>query len=49
MATFGNLLANVATLTSRSGIPRGSKLTGLCEFQGVLIQWFMMADALWVS
>ncbi|CAO2657270.1 Nn.00g033960.m01.CDS01 [Neocucurbitaria sp. VM-36] len=48
-ATWGNILANVATLMSTSGIPTQSDhLSGLCEFQGVLIQWFMMADSLWV-
>lgn len=48
-ATWGNLMANIATLMSRSPIPKGnSGLTSLCEFQGVLIQWFMMADSLWV-
>lgn len=48
-ATFGNLLANAATLMSTSGIPKTpGELSGLCEFQGTLIQWFMMADSLWV-
>ncbi|KAH7406187.1 G protein coupled receptor family protein [Phaeosphaeria sp. MPI-PUGE-AT-0046c] len=48
-ATWGNILANVATLISTSGIPhKGQSLTPLCEFQAVLIQWFMMADSLWV-
>lgn len=48
-ATWGNIMANIATLISTSGIPEGSfVLTPLCEFQGVLIQWFMMADSLWV-
>jgi hypothetical protein len=48
-ATFGNILANVATLISTSGIPSDpDELSPLCEFQGVLIQWFMMADSFWV-
>lgn len=48
-ATWGNIMANVATLISTSGIPEdATHLSPLCEFQGVLIQWFMMADALWV-
>jgi hypothetical protein len=48
-ATFGNILANVATLISTSGIPDDpTQLSPLCEFQGVLIQWFMMADSFWV-
>ncbi|KAF1841632.1 family A G protein-coupled receptor-like protein [Cucurbitaria berberidis CBS 394.84] len=48
-ATWGNILANVATLMSTSAIPKHrDMLSQLCEFQGVLIQWFMMADSLWV-
>ncbi|KAF2025639.1 hypothetical protein EK21DRAFT_103825 [Setomelanomma holmii] len=48
-ATIGNIMANVATLISTSGIPKDpGALSPLCEFQGVLIQWFMMADSLWV-
>ena len=45
-ATFGNLLTNVATLISTSGIQAGSK-SGLCIFQGFFIQMLMPADALW--
>jgi hypothetical protein len=48
-ATWGNIMANVATLISTSGIPKDpTQLSPLCEFQAVLIQWFMMADSLWV-
>jgi hypothetical protein len=48
-ATWGNIMANIATLISASGIPNDpDQLSPLCEFQGVLIQWFMMADSLWV-
>ncbi|KAI9695156.1 MAG: hypothetical protein M1820_008862 [Bogoriella megaspora] len=47
-ATFGNLLTNVATMVSMSGI-RPNELTSLCEFQAIFIQWFMPADALWTS
>jgi hypothetical protein len=48
-ATWGNIMANIATLISTAGIPKDPNiLTPLCEFQGVLIQWFMMADSLWV-
>lgn len=48
-ATWGNIMANVATLISTAGIPKDTQLLSpLCEFQGVLIQWFMMADSLWV-
>lgn len=49
-AAWGNIMANVATLMSISAIPEDpTNLTALCEFQGVLVQWFMMADSLWVS
>ncbi|KAF1838756.1 G protein coupled receptor family protein [Decorospora gaudefroyi] len=48
-ATWGNLLANVATLISTAVLPEASQPpSGLCEFQGTLIQWFMQADAFWV-
>jgi hypothetical protein len=48
-ATFGNILANVATLISTSGIPNDpEQLSPLCEFQGVLIQCFLLADSFWV-
>ncbi|USP82638.1 hypothetical protein yc1106_09912 [Curvularia clavata] len=48
-ATFGNLLTNVATLMSTSVLPKpGQPPSGLCEFQGLLIQWFMAADAFWI-
>ncbi|KIV97814.1 hypothetical protein PV10_01520 [Exophiala mesophila] len=45
-ATWGNLLANVGTLISRSAIHMGST-SPLCQAQSFLIQWFMPADALW--
>jgi hypothetical protein len=39
-ASFGNLMANVATLISTSALPSGNdSFSGLCEFQGILIQW----------
>jgi hypothetical protein len=49
-ATWGNIMANIATLISTASLPDGdnSPFTALCELQAVLIQWFMMADALWV-
>jgi hypothetical protein len=48
-ATWGNIMANVATLISTSSIPNDHTVRyPLCEFQAVLIQWFMMADSLWV-
>lgn len=48
-ATFGNILVNIATLISTSALPLPGalKISQLCEFQGVLIQWFMSADACW--
>jgi hypothetical protein len=46
-ASFGNVMANVATLISTSAL--SSPLSTLCEFQGILVQWFMAADSLWVS
>ncbi|KAI9374531.1 hypothetical protein BJX61DRAFT_497664 [Aspergillus egyptiacus] len=45
-ASFGNIMANVATLISQSGIRAGTN-SGLCQIQAFLIQWFMPADALW--
>ncbi|KAK5105231.1 hypothetical protein LTS08_001506 [Lithohypha guttulata] len=45
-ATFGNILTNVATLVSTSGIEAGTN-SPLCQFQAFLLQWFMPADALW--
>lgn len=36
-ASWGNLLCNVATLMSQSGIRAGQR-SGLCQFQGFLIQ-----------
>ncbi|KAF1974435.1 hypothetical protein BU23DRAFT_117269 [Bimuria novae-zelandiae CBS 107.79] len=48
-ASFGNMLTNVATLISISAMPGYSAgYRSLCEFQGILIQWFLMADTLWV-
>ena len=41
-ASLGNILTNVATLVSRSGIKMAEKkgeLTALCQFQGLFIQW----------
>ncbi|KAF2276008.1 family A G protein-coupled receptor-like protein [Westerdykella ornata] len=48
-ASFGNVLANVATMIGTADLPSpGESIPSLCTFQGVLIQWFMMADSLWV-
>lgn len=39
-ASFGNIMANVATLIATSAIPTSpGQFSHLCEFQGVLIQW----------
>ncbi|KAH9868653.1 hypothetical protein J1614_007725 [Plenodomus biglobosus] len=42
-------MVNIATLISTSALPPPGalKISQLCEFQGVLIQWFMSADACW--
>jgi hypothetical protein len=45
-ASWGNIMANIATLISQSGIHAGVG-SPLCQFQAFLIQWFMPADALW--
>jgi hypothetical protein len=40
-ASWGNVLTNVATLVSRSGILHGAE-SRLCQFQGFFIQWFVL-------
>ncbi|KAF9885614.1 hypothetical protein FE257_012705 [Aspergillus nanangensis] len=45
-ASWGNIIANIATVVSQSGIQAGIA-SPLCQIQGFLIQWFMPADALW--
>ncbi|XTI84913.1 hypothetical protein V2W45_211194 [Cenococcum geophilum] len=45
-ASIGNILCNIATLISTSGLDAGES-SSLCQFQGVLIQWFIPADSLW--
>ncbi|CAG8174670.1 unnamed protein product [Penicillium olsonii] len=45
-ASWGNMMANIATIISANGIHQGVD-NSLCQFQGFLIQWFMPADALW--
>ncbi|KAJ6000067.1 CAMP receptor-like protein [Penicillium waksmanii] len=45
-ASWGNLMANVATLISQDGIHAGLG-SHLCQMQAFFIQWFMPADALW--
>lgn len=37
-ASFGNIMANVGTLISQSGINNGPN-SALCQFQGFVIQW----------
>lgn len=41
-ASFGNIMANVATLVSQSGIAAGTN-SNLCHIQAFLIQWFVHA------
>ncbi|KAJ6191380.1 hypothetical protein N7519_001401 [Penicillium mononematosum] len=45
-ASWGNMMANIATMISQSGIQAGAG-SPLCQLQAFLIQWFMPADALW--
>ncbi|CAG7934714.1 unnamed protein product [Penicillium salamii] len=45
-ASWGNMMANIATMISQSGIHAGAR-SPLCQVQAFLIQWFMPADALW--
>lgn len=40
-AAFGNILSNVATITSRDGIVHGSD-SALCKAQASLIQWLVV-------
>jgi hypothetical protein len=42
-AAWGNLFANVGTLIARSGIELGVR-TPLCQFQGLLIQWYVASN-----
>lgn len=39
LATFGNILTNVATLISVAGVEAGEP-SAICQFQGFLIQWY---------
>ncbi|KAI9678499.1 MAG: hypothetical protein M1829_002097, partial [Trizodia sp. TS-e1964] len=45
-ATWGNVIANVASLISREGIKAGDA-SPLCQTQAFLIQMFQPADSLW--
>ncbi|KAB5543034.1 hypothetical protein GE09DRAFT_1205390 [Coniochaeta sp. 2T2.1] len=45
-AALANIMVNVATFIGRTGLDRG-KNSPLCQFQGLLVQWFLPADALW--
>lgn len=44
-ASIGNIFTSVATLISREALKRPD--SALCQFQGVLVQMFLPADALW--
>ncbi|KAF4541843.1 G-protein coupled receptor [Lasiodiplodia theobromae] len=46
-ASIGNILTNIATVISVSGIPSHGASWSLCRFQGFFIQMFMPADSLW--
>jgi len=50
-ASFGNIMTNVATLISQDGIRayHRNPHAGICKMQSMFIQWFMPADALFVS
>jgi hypothetical protein len=37
-ASWGNIMANIATIISSNGIHSGTE-SSLCQFQGFLIQW----------
>ncbi|EXU95940.1 G-protein coupled receptor [Metarhizium robertsii] len=45
-ATFGNMASNVATLMARSFLDNPDSFG--CQFQAMLIQWFMAADVGWI-
>ncbi|KAJ4992684.1 G-protein coupled receptor 1-like protein 1 [Stagonosporopsis vannaccii] len=48
-ATWANIVTNAATLISTAALPAASgHVSPLCEVQGFLIQWFMLADSFWV-
>jgi hypothetical protein len=38
LASWGNILTNIATLMGRNGVIAGDK-SGLCKVQATLIQW----------
>jgi hypothetical protein len=39
-ATFGNVMANIGTLISESGVDHGAD-SALCQFQAFMIQWLV--------
>lgn len=41
-ATFGNVMANVGTLISESGVDHGPT-SALCQFQAFTIQWLVLS------
>ena len=45
-ALCGNIVLNIATLISKSGLEHGVG-SPLCFFQAFLLQWLFPADALW--
>ena len=44
-ASFGNIMANVGTMVSQSGIHYGHH-SSLCQFQAFIIQWLVLFPAL---
>ncbi|KAI9707382.1 MAG: hypothetical protein M1836_000343 [Candelina mexicana] len=44
-ASWGNIMCNIGTMMSRSGIDAGVR-SPLCQIQGLIIQWFLPADSL---
>ena len=43
-ASWGNIMTNIATLISRSGIVHGTG-SSLCQLQAFLIQWSVQGDS----
>lgn len=49
-AAFGNIATNIATLMAQDPIPfYGESSSVTCKVQGMMIHWFLPADALFVS
>lgn len=46
-ASFGNMMTNVATLISRAYLGHIGSFG--CQFQAMLIQWFVVSEGLWLT